>query len=173
MKIAIIAAMGENRAIGLRGKIPWHLATDFKRFKELTMGHPIIEGRKTYESIGKPLPGRTNIVITSNRDFKAPGCLIAGSLEEALRLADNRIAAENGDIVFICGGEQVYRAALPHANVIYLTVVQGSFEGDAFFPEIPAGQWELVDSQFHEKDDANPVAFTWLTYERKHGEGAH
>ena len=127
MKIAIIAAMGENRAIGFQGKIPWHLPADFKHFKKITMGYPIIEGQKTFESIGKPLPGRTNIVLTQDPAFKAEGCLVAHSFDEALALAGNV------DKVFIGGGGQIYKLAMPKTDILYLTKVQGTFEGDAFF----------------------------------------
>ncbi|HUC31384.1 MAG TPA: dihydrofolate reductase [Candidatus Paceibacterota bacterium] len=158
MKISLIAAMGENRVIGAGGKIPWHLPADFKHFKEITMGHPVIMGRKTFESIGKPLPGRTNIVITANPGYKAEGCLMARSMEEALKLAGN------ADEAFVIGGEQIYRAALDLAETVYLTKVHGTFDGDAFFPELDEKKWKLIDTEFHAKDEKNPFDYAFLIY---------
>jgi dihydrofolate reductase len=163
MKISAIVAMGENRAIGFKGKIPWHLSADFKRFKDLTMGHPIVMGQKTFDSIGKPLPGRTNIVMTIDPAYAAEGCVVAHSLEEALAAA----GSENAEEVFICGGAQIYRLALPQVQKLYLTKVHGTFEGDAFFPEFDESEWQLVNSEDHPKDEKNDADFTFLTYERK------
>lgn len=124
--------MAENRVIGGNGAIPWDLPADRRRFRELTMGHQVIMGRKTWESIGRPLPGRRNIVLSRRPDFRAEGCMVAGSLEEALRMC----AGDDG--VFICGGEELYRLALPLADTIYLTLVHRVSDGDVFFPPIPA-----------------------------------
>ncbi len=131
--ISIIAALGKDtRVIGSNGKIPWHIPEDFKRFKALTMGHVIIMGRKTYESIGKPLPGRINIIISRNPDFKAPTeCIIAHSLTEALEVA-RKIEK---DEIFIIGGQSVYEEALPLADKLYLTLVETKVGGDTFFPD--------------------------------------
>ncbi len=163
-KISLIAAMGENRVIGSRGKIPWRMPADFEHFKNLTMGHPVIMGRKTLESIKRPLPGRTNIVITTQKDFKAEGCMVAGSLDDALRLAASAPGAEE---IFVIGGEQIYKLALPKATVIYLTTVHGTFEGDAFFPEFSEAEWQLAQSEFHKKDAENQHDYTFNTYERR------
>ncbi|HUC02161.1 MAG TPA: dihydrofolate reductase [Candidatus Paceibacterota bacterium] len=160
MKLSLITAMGENRVIGTGGKIPWHLSADFARFKATTMGHPIIMGRKTFESIGRPLPGRTNIVVTRDADYRAEGCLVAGSLEGAIALAKK----ENASEAFVIGGEQIYKAALGMAQVIYLTLVHGTFEGDAFFPELDPAEWKLVASEPHAKDAANPFDYDFLIY---------
>ena len=165
MKLALIAAVGGNNVIGKGGKIPWHLSADLRRFKELTMGHPIIMGRKTFESIGKPLPGRRNIVISGAPDFKAEGCLVAHSFGEALRMADGMGQGEAG--VFVVGGARVYAEALPSADTIYLTKIDGSFEGDAFFPGIDEREWELISSEEHKKDEDNPYRYEFLVYERK------
>jgi dihydrofolate reductase len=167
MKIAIIAAAAENGTIGFTGKIPWHLPADFKWFRDLTKGHPIIEGRKTFESIGKPLPGRTNIVITRDPGYRAEGCLVAGSLDAALEMAGKTDGGGADGVAFICGGEQIYRGALPIADTIYLTRVHGTFQGDAFFPEFDENEWQLVRSEDHPKDAENSLDFTWLTYKRK------
>jgi dihydrofolate reductase len=129
--------MAENRVIGKNNTIPWDLPADRQRFRSLTMGHPVIMGRKTYESIGFPLEGRTNIVITRQKNFQAKGCLIAHDLRSALDLAGN------ADEVFICGGGDLYRQALPLANRIYLTIIHRDQEGDVFFPHIPVGFTEV------------------------------
>lgn len=176
MNIAIIAAMDEGRVIGAGRKIPWHLSADLRRFKELTTGHPVIMGRKTFESLGsKPLPGRTNIVITHDANYTAPGTAVATSLHDALRAAETGTMGEAGD-VFVIGGEQIYRLALPIAKKIYLTKVHAAFKGDAHFPEFSGGEgsaggaggeWQLVRTEPHQKDDANPLDYDFLTYERR------
>lgn len=161
MRISLIAAVAENNVIGAGGKIPWHLPADFKHFKELTMGHPVIMGRKTFESIGKPLSGRTNIVLSSpDASFAPKGCRVASSLEEAFRLA------ENTDEAFVIGGGVVYAVALPLANRVYLTRVHAKVDGDTFFPKLPETEWRLVDSTFRTHDDTNAFDCTFETYER-------
>jgi len=161
MNISIIAAADEKGAIGFKGNIPWYLPADFKRFKELTVGHPVIVGQKTFESIGKPLPGRTNIVISNIPDYRAEGCLTAHSFGDAVSLAGD------AEEVFIIGGGQIYRLALPAANTIYLTRVHGTFEGDVFFPNIDENEWRLVSSEPQKKDEKNPIDYTYLVYRRK------
>ncbi|MDO8498188.1 MAG: dihydrofolate reductase [bacterium] len=132
-KLSIIVAMGNNRAIGSSNGLLWHIPAELKRFKEITMGHPIIMGRKTHESIGKALPGRTNIVITQDKNFKAEGVEVVHSLEEALRLASS---APGNNEIFIIGGGQIYEQALSLADKLYLTLVEGDFpEADTFFPD--------------------------------------
>ena len=160
MIISIIAAMSENRVIGLGGTIPWDIPDDRRRFRELTMGHPLIMGRKTFESIGRPLAGRMNIILSRRPDYRAEGCRDAHSLAEALTICDD--AGE----VFICGGEELYRLALPLAKRIYLTVVHGSCAGDAFFPPIPE---DFIET---ERTDAGGEALcTYIHYQRKEGYG--
>ncbi len=161
MNISIIAAADEKGAIGFKGNIPWYLPADFKRFKELTIGHPVIVGQRTFESIGKPLPGRTNIVISNVPGYRAEGCLTAHSFEEAIDLAGD------AEEVFVIGGGQIYRLALPAANTIYLTRVHGTFEGDVFFPNIDESEWDLVSSEPQKKDKKNPIDYTYLVYRRK------
>lgn len=129
MNLSLIVAMARNRVIGHHNKIPWHLSEDLKRFKQTTMGHPIIMGRKTFESISRPLPGRENIVVTRNPHFAAEDVTIVHSLDEAL----NRCGEQEA---FVIGGEQIYREALPQVSKLYLTLIDRDFEGDAFFPEI-------------------------------------
>ena len=131
MIVSLIAAMAENRVIGNKGEIPWDIPADRRHFRETTWGHPVIMGRKTFEGLAGPLPGRTNIVITRQRDYAAAGCTVVQSLAEAMQ------AAAGADEVFICGGTEIYRQALPLADRIYLTVVHAEMDGDALFPEIP------------------------------------
>lgn len=130
MLVSMIAALSRNRVIGAHGGIPWKLPADLRRFQELTLGHPLIMGRKTFESIGRPLPGRSNIIVTRQQAYRATGCLVAGSLESALLLA------EPAEEVFICGGGELYEQALPLAGKLYLTVLEQDFSGDTLFPEI-------------------------------------
>ncbi len=140
--VAAIAAMSKNLAIGKDNKLLWHIPDDFRHFKETTMGKPIIMGRKTYESLGKPLPGRTNIVITSKPELLTGDVLSASSIEEAINKG-KEIAAQTGvDEVFIIGGGQIYEAALPQTQRIYLTVIDQEYEGDTFFPKLKADEWE-------------------------------
>lgn len=129
--ISIIAAIGKNRELGKNNKLLWHIPDDMTRFKELTMSHPVIMGRKTFESIGKPLSGRTNIIITRDKKFKAEGCFIAHSLEKAIELAKTKDAKE----IFVIGGGQIYQQAINIADKLYLTIVKGTFNADTFFPD--------------------------------------
>lgn len=131
MIVSIIAAMAENRVIGREGGIPWDIPADREHFRTVTMGHPVIMGRATFESIGRPLPGRRTIIITRQPDYRAAGCLTVPTLAEALA------ACGDADEAFICGGEEIYRLALPLADRIYLTIVHGECVGDTFFPPIP------------------------------------
>lgn len=128
--ISIIAAIGENRELGKDNKLLWHIPEDFARFKKITSGHPVIMGRTTYESIGKPLPGRTNIIVTRNKDYKAKGCRICNSLENAIEVASQI----NNSEIFIIGGGQIYEQGIKHADKLYLTIVKGKFTADTFFP---------------------------------------
>ena len=158
-RISLIAALSENRVIGKAGAIPWHLADDFRRFKERTMGHPIIMGRKTHESIGRPLPGRTNIVITRDTTRDIPGAVVVGSLDEALE----RAALIESEEVFVIGGGQIYAEALVKADRLYLTVVHVIMDGDAFFPEYADIFGTVVESE--EFEEAG-YRLTYLTLER-------
>jgi dihydrofolate reductase len=163
MTISMIAAMGQNRVIGRDGNLPWHLPDDFKFFKRKTQGCPVIMGRKTFDSMGKPLPGRRNIVITRNPDLKIPGAEVVHSLENALQLVE----PSEGE-TFIIGGSEIYRQGLEVADRIYLTLVHEAFEGDTFFPEFDESAWAVVHREDHEADDRNPHPFTFVTYERRH-----
>ena len=158
--ISIIVAASTNNVIGREGDLPWKLSDDLKRFKRLTMGKPIVMGRRTWDSIGRPLPGRQNIVLTGQAGFNAPGCDVVTSPAEALA------AAANANEIMIIGGSQVYALFLPKASRLYLTRVHAEIDGDAYFPDIDAGQWRLVDSEAHEPDDVNQFAYEFRTYER-------
>jgi dihydrofolate reductase len=161
VRITLIAAMAENRAIGRAGVIPWQIPADLARFREITTGHPLVMGRKTCESIGRPLPGRTTVVLSRDPHYTAPGCLLAGSLEAALALAGD---APGGDEVFICGGGEVYRQALPLADRIFLTLVHRQVAGDAFFPEIPPEFIEISREEL-----AGDPACSFICFERRDG----
>mgnify|MGYP001814615012 FL=1 len=163
MKLSLIAAMAENRVIGHENRLPWHLPADLQHFKTITLGKPVLMGRKTWESIGRPLPGRTNIVITRDADYVAEGCVVAHSLEEAVRAAGE--AAE----VMVIGGAQLYRQALPLADTLYLTLVHAEIQGDTRFPAWQPGEWRETARSDHEADDRNPHAYSFITLERQAG----
>lgn len=160
-EITLIAAAGENNALGKDNDLVWHLPDDFQRFKKLTTGHHIIMGRKTFESFPKPLPNRTHIVITRQKEYAPEGAVSVNSLEEALEIA------KNDSQPFIIGGGEIYNLAMEKADKIELTRVHGTFEADAFFPEINKEEWDLVTSISHTKDGRHKYSFTYLTYERK------
>jgi dihydrofolate reductase len=160
MIVTAVVAIAENRAIGKDNELLWHLPKDLKHFKEITKGHTIIMGRKTFDSIGKPLPHRRNIVITRSKDLEIEGAEVANAVEEALALCMD----ENE--VFIVGGADIYKLAMPSTDRIYLTTVHESYEGDAYFPEIDYTIWKEVASERHEPDEKHAVAFTFSTLER-------
>jgi dihydrofolate reductase len=157
--ISIIVAADENNVIGKDNDLIWHLPDDLKFFKNLTSGHPIIMGRKTYESIGKPLPDRTNIIITREGSFKAEGCVVVHSLDEAIRNAQDQD-------IFIVGGEQIYRLALPQTDRVYLTRIHHAFEGDRYFPSLGT-EWIETESNEHCVDEKHAFPFTFKTYEKR------
>jgi dihydrofolate reductase len=146
--------------IGLAGGLPWHIPGDLKHFKAVTMGHPIIMGRKTHESIGRPLPGRRNIVVTRRADYRAGGCEVVHSFDEALR------ATRAEEEVFVIGGAELYVEALPRAERVYLTRVEGSFEGDTYFPDTDWSLWHEVLRETYEADAENPHPHVFSTLER-------
>ena len=153
--------MDRNRLIGNKNQLPWHLPADLAHFKRITMGKPIIMGRRTYESIGRPLPGRTNIILSRSEEFAPEGVMTARTLERALELA------ADVDEAVIIGGSSIYSMALPLADRLYLTLIEDSFEGDAWFPAFDAEQWRIIDSEQHPADAKNPSAYRFVTYERK------
>jgi dihydrofolate reductase len=160
--ISAIVAMAENRVIGKNNQLPWRLPADLRHFKAITTGNPILMGRKTYESIGRPLPNRTNIIITRDAQFKAPGCIVVTSLEDAIRYA----SMENVREIFIIGGACVYQQLLPHIQRIYLTVIHHVFDGDVYFPELDKKEWKEQECLSHAADEENPYAYSFLKLER-------
>jgi len=161
--IVLMAAMGRNRELGFGNKLPWHLPDDLKRFKEITRGHSIIMGRKTYESIGKALPERKNIVVTRNAGYQAPGAVVVGSIEEAFKEAGN-----GGDEdVFVIGGGEIYKLALPYADRMYLTFVDAEIPADTYFPEFNENEWRVTDAVPHEADEKHAHRFVFKTYEKR------
>jgi len=158
--ISIIVAASTNNVIGMQGDLPWRLSDDLKRFKQLTMGKPIVMGRLTWEAIGRPLPGRQNIVITRQPGFEAEGCDVVASPAAALETADD------AEEVMIIGGSQIYELFLPKAGRLYLTRVHAEVDGDAFFPEIDSRDWQLKAKEMHEASAVNDHAFEFRTYER-------
>jgi dihydrofolate reductase len=163
MKITLIAAVAENRVIGRDNALPWHLPDDLARFKQRTQGHVVIMGRRTFESVGRPLPDRRSIVVTRKRGYHPAGVEIAHSLGEALE----RARAADAEEVFILGGAEIYTLALPEADRLELTIVHGDVTGDTFFPEFDLGEWTLLEEQRHEPDDRHAYAFSFRTYERR------
>jgi len=159
--ITMIAAAGENNELGKNNELVWHLPDDFKRFKNLTSGHYIIMGRKTFESFPKPLPHRTHVVITRDTTYKKEGIVVVHSLDEAL------IKASRDEQPFIIGGGEIYKLGLEISDKIELTRVHGTFDADTFFPKIPQEEWELAHEVFHEKDEKHNFAFTYETWIRK------
>jgi dihydrofolate reductase len=165
--ISLIAAMDRKRGIGSDNQLPWRLSADLKRFRELTMGHHIIVGRKTFASIGKPLPGRQIIVVTRDRSFQADGCFISHSLEEAIRLASARGESE----VFVCGGAEIYNQSIALADWLYLTFVDSEVVADTFFPKFDEQEWQERESVFHPADEKNQFPFTFKLMVRKEALG--
>lgn len=163
MIVSLIVAMDERRGIGFEGRLPWRLSADLKRFKALTMGHHLIAGRKTYESIGKPLPGRTMIVITRDPDYQAEGCLIAHSVDEALALARARGETE----AFIIGGAEIYAQTLERADRLYLTQVHAITDADVFFPAFDESAWREQEVSSHEAGEKNQYPSTFKLLVRK------
>ncbi len=158
-KVWIIAAVSENNVIGHGNALPWRIPEDLARFKALTLGNTLIMGRKTFESIGRPLPGRTTVVLTRRKDFAAPGVLVAHDPEAALSLV-------KGPVAFVAGGADVYRLFLPFASKLFLTRVHGVYEGDTYFPPFDPDQWSLVSSEPSSRPEARP-SITFEIYERR------
>lgn len=161
MTISIIAALAKNRIIGKNNKLPWNLPADLKHFKKLTLGKPIIMGQKTFESIGRPLPGRANIILSLDENFKPQGCIVANSIEEVLKIL------EHEKEIMIAGGASIYKQFLPLANKMYLTLIDANFEGDTYFPEFNWEDWEVIERIENQSDKENPYKYTFLTLQRK------
>jgi dihydrofolate reductase len=161
MNISIIAAMARNRIIGINNTLPWRLPADLQHFKQITMGKPVIMGRKTYESIGRPLPGRLNIVISQNQEYTVEGCQVVHSIDEAFA------AASHYDEAMIIGGASFYNQALAYARRLYLTIIDEDFEGDARFPEYSADEWQEIDRIEGVVDAKNTHPHHFITLERR------
>ena len=161
--ISFIVAASENNVIGKNNKLPWCLPTDMKYFKNVTWGMPVIMGRKSFESLGKALKGRTNIVVTKNKEWNAEDVEVVSSIDLAITLAAQTDAKE----IFVIGGAEIFRSALPSADRIYLTLVHGNFDGDAFFPELEEDEWKLVSNRDCEADEKNAYALSFQVWERK------
>jgi dihydrofolate reductase len=159
--ITMIAAVAENNALGLNNKLLWHLPNDFKRFKLLTSGHHIIMGRKTFESFPKPLPNRTHIVITRQKNYQPEGCIVVNSLEQALAICPKN------ETTYIIGGGEIYTLGLVFCDSLEITLVHHNFEADAFFPEINLENWKIIASEFNTKDEKHAFDYTYQTFVKK------
>lgn len=167
MIVSLIVAMDQDRGIGKENRLPWHLSQDLKRFRELTMGHYLLMGRKTWESIGRPLDGRTSIVVTANRHYFPEDCIVVHSVEEGIQYADACGEME----LFIVGGGEVFKQALPIANKVYLTQIHAIVQGDVFFPEFDMRYWKEVDRVDYPCDTNNQFPFTFVTLIKKEQDG--
>lgn len=161
--VSLVVAMDEQRVIGHHNRLPWHLPADLRHFKTLTLGKVVVMGRKTFESIGRPLPGRTNVVVTRARDYHPPECRVVRSLEEALSLGD-----DHGEIMII-GGATLYECSLPLARRIYLTRIAHTFTGDAYFPPLDPAQWRERERRDFQPDSRNPYTYSFIVLERSAG----
>lgn len=160
-RISLIAAVADNGVIGVDNTLPWHLPDDLRYFKELTTGHAIIMGRRNYESIGRPLPKRHNIVVTRNADYQAPGCTVVRSIDEAFA------AAADDPEIFVIGGGEIYQQSLSRADRLYLTLVHTKPAGDAHFPDFARDAWREISRREHPADDRHAHPFTFVTLERR------
>jgi len=160
MRVSLIAALAANGVIGRENRLPWRLSADLQRFKRLTMGKPVVMGRKTWESIGKPLPGRSNIVVTRDRGFSAEGCIVVHAIEQALD------AAGDCDEVMVMGGADLYRQMLPRADRLYLTRVKADVEGDTRFPPFETKEWVEVQRESHCADEKNQYDYDFVVLDR-------
>ncbi len=158
--VTIIAAVAKNNALGKDNQLIWYLPADLKRFKKVTLGHHVIMGRKTFESLGKPLPNRTTIIITRNKKYTADGCIVVDSLNKAIK------AAKDDENPFILGGAEIYRQAMPIADVLDLTIVHQEFDADVFFPEIDDTVWKEISSEDFKADDKNKYDYSFVKYQR-------
>jgi len=165
-RVALIVAMAKNRVIGRDGGLPWHLSGDLKYFKRVTMGRPIIMGRKTYQSIGRPLPGRLNVVITRDEAFAPEGVTVAHSLDRALMTARAQAGDDGVDEVMIIGGGQIYADSIATADRVYLTEIHTSVDGDTLFPELPADQWREIFREAHPANEEGEPAYSFVILDR-------
>ena len=167
--LALIFAVAENRVIGKDNDLPWHLPQDLRHFKAVTMGKPIVMGRKTFDSIGRPLPGRSNIVITRNALFQAEGVSVVTSLDDALALAARVAASAEVDEAVVMGGAEIYRAALPRADRLYVTEIHADVEGDTLLPEVDWRQWREMSRERYKAEAPNPYDYSFVQFDRLEG----
>ena len=167
MKLSLICAMDENMIIGHNNSLPWHLPEDLKYFKRTTMGKCIIMGRKTYESIGRPLPGRTNIIVTRSRDYEVENARVVDCLTDAIELAESISFIDGSDEAFIIGGAELYKHALPFVDRMHLTMVHAEVDGDTFFPDFDVEEWEEVGKEHFDADESNPYDYSICLFERR------
>lgn len=166
MRLSMIVAQAQNRVIGRQNKLPWYLPGDLKYFKQVTMGKPVIMGRKTYESIGKPLPGRLNIVITRDPAYQLEGAKVVHSLAEAIELSESQAFIDGVEEAMVIGGEQIYAQALSLAERLYVTQVHAEVEGDAFFPELEQSDWAELGRDDFKAEGPNPYDYSFVVYQR-------
>jgi dihydrofolate reductase len=166
IQLAVIIAAAENGVIGRNNTLPWRLPEDLRYFKKVTLGKPIVMGRKTFESIGRPLPGRTNIVLTRNPGFQAEGVRVVASIDDALRLAQDIAATDGVREVVVIGGAEIYKAAIPRADRLYITEVHAKVEGDAVLPQIEWQTWRETGRERFPAQDPNPYDYSFVVYER-------
>ena len=167
MKLSMIVATAQNRVIGRDNALPWYLPNDLKYFKQTTLGKPVIMGRKTYESIGKPLPGRTNIVITRQTDYLPEGVKVVHSVAEARDLAESVCLIDGQEEAMIMGGAEIYTLALPDADRLYLTEVHADVDGDAYFPEYDKTEWQQISREDFSAEGPNPYNYSFVVYDKK------
>jgi dihydrofolate reductase len=163
--ISILVAMAKNRVIGRNNALPWQLPPDLKRFKELTMGHHIVMGRKTYESIGRPLPGRTSVIITRQPDYQVPGAIVVASIDQALKICS--AGKEVDQEIFVIGGAQIYRQSLGLCQRIYITEIQQEFDGDTLFPELNQQVWREISREKHRLNDDDGLEYHFVVLDRR------
>lgn len=166
MRLSMIVAQAQNRVIGRQNKLPWYLPGDLKYFKQVTMGKSVIMGRKTYESIGKPLPGRLNVVITRDTSYQLEGAKVVHSLAEAVDLSESQAFIDGADEAMVIGGEQIYAQALPLVERLYVTQVHADVEGDAFFPELLLSDWAELGRDDFQAEGPNPYDYSFVVYQR-------
>jgi len=165
MSLFLIAAMAEDGCIGFQNKLPWHIPEDLKHFKEITLGHPVIMGRKTYDSMGRLLPGRLNIIVTHQKDFKIDGAEICNGLNDAIKAGEQSSPEENSQ--FVIGGGEIFKQALQKADRLYLTIVHGEFKGDTYFPKFDLEKdFKIIEKSRHRSSGSQGLEYTFLTAER-------
>ncbi len=160
MQLALVAAMDKTRVIGVKNQLPWQMPADLAHFKQLTLNKPVVMGRKTFDSIGRPLPQRRNVIITRQQNYQQAGCEVVHSLDEAMQLLQ-----DNEEVMLIGGGE-LFAQALPHANTLYLTIIDTCVEGDTFFPHWNENEWQQITSTLRHKDEKNPFDCRFITLQR-------